>query len=405
MDSKRKEDILLVGAGLTGLTFCNFLKNSKLKITILDSNPEKFYKEADNTRYIVLSNTSKKILSKLDLWKDLAKHCSKIENIHISKKNIFGNTIVKAEDENLDSLGYQIPLKTLLNSLYKGIKKSKNINFINEAKAVGLNQESVASVNFRHKNIEKEIYSNSVIFSSGSLEKMFESYFEKKIEKNYEQNAVVCEILTDISDSTTAFERFTNDGILGVIPRKNNSWTLIYSTNNQETSTIKSLDKKNLKSYFQKLLKSKCGNILQVKNLQFYPLKLQYYPSFSNKNICLIGDAAHTLHPIAGQSFNLTVRDCLEMSTLIEESLTNDDINFIEIFSKFEANRKKEVQRIVRFTDFLASFVHGKSIVKNKFITLSLLSIDMNRNLRTNIIRYLLGINFSDKLITKMESK
>ena len=70
MDSKRKEDILLVGAGLTGLTFCNFLKNSKLKITILDSNPDKFYKELDNTRYIVLSNTSKKILSKLDLWKD-----------------------------------------------------------------------------------------------------------------------------------------------------------------------------------------------------------------------------------------------------------------------------------------------------------------------------------------------
>ena len=107
MDNKRKEDILLVGAGLTGLTFCNFLKNSKLKITILDSNPDKFYKEVDNTRYIVLSNTSKKILSKLDLWKDLVRHCSKIENIHISKKNIFGNTIVKAEDENLDSLGYQ----------------------------------------------------------------------------------------------------------------------------------------------------------------------------------------------------------------------------------------------------------------------------------------------------------
>ena len=78
----------------------------------------------------------------------------------------------------------------------------------------------MASVNFIHKNIEKEIYSNSVIFSSGSLEKMFESYFEKKIEKNYEQNAVVCEILTDTYDSTTAFERFTNDGILGVIPRK-----------------------------------------------------------------------------------------------------------------------------------------------------------------------------------------
>ena len=405
MDSKRKEDILLVGAGLTGLMFCNFLKNSKLKITILDSNPDKFYKEVDNTRYIVLSNTSKKILSKLDLWKDLAKHCSKIENIHISKKNLFGNTIVKAVDENLESLGYQIPLKILLNSLYKGIKKSKNINFIYEAKAKGLNQNHVASVNFTHKNVEKEIYSNSVIFSSGSLDKMFESYFKKKIEKNYEQSAVVCEILTDIYDSTTAFERFTNDGVLGVIPRKNNSWTLIYSANYQETNIIKSLDKQNLKSYFQKLLKSKCGNILQIKNLQFYPLRLQYYQSFSNNNICLIGDAAHTLHPIAGQSFNLTVRDCLEISTLIKESLTNDDINFNQIFSKFEENRKKEIQRIVRFTDFLASFVHGKSIVKNKFITFSLLSIDMNRNLRTNIIRYLLGVNFSDKLITKMESK
>ena len=77
----------------------------------------------------------------------------------------------------------------------------------------------------------------------------------------------------------------------------------------------------------------------------------------------------------------------------------------LRFFQNLKQIGKKEVQRIVRFTDFFASFVHGKSIVKNKFITLSLLSIDMNRNLRTNIIRYLLGINFSDKLITKMESK
>ena len=119
---KEKEDIIIVGAGLTGLAFCSLLKNSKIRISLLDVQPKSFYKLEGNERYIVLSNSSKIILESIGLWENVSKYCSKVKNIHISKKNIFGSTIIKSSDEDLDSLGYQVPINNLINILYSNIE-------------------------------------------------------------------------------------------------------------------------------------------------------------------------------------------------------------------------------------------------------------------------------------------
>jgi len=405
MKNKVNEDIILVGAGLTGLTFCNFLKETDMKIAIFDVNPEEFYNTFDDNRHIVLSNTSKIILSNMGIWGELENYCTEIKNIHISKKHVFGNTIVSAKDENIESLGYQIPLKRLLNKLYQSIKLSKNIRIYSRSEVASVIQDDIINVKFIRNKKEETISSRALIFTSGSQLNIVKDLFQPKIQKDYKQNAIVCEVLTDLHDSITAFERFTDDGILGVIPRKKNSWTLIYSTNFKESGYINELSKSELKDYFQNLIGSKCGGIIDIKNLVSYPLKLNFYENFTNKNTCLLGDAAHTLHPIAGQSFNLSVRDCLEITKMIKQYSSKGNINFSHIFSDYENNRKKEVQRIVKFTDFLSTFVHGRNIVKNKFISLFLLAIDSNKTLRVDVIRYLLGVNFSDKLISDMKNK
>jgi len=405
MKGKVNEDIVLVGAGLTGLTFCNFLKDTDMKITIFDVNSQEFYNSFDDNRHIVLSNTSKIILSNIGIWEELEGYCTEIKNIHISKKNIFGNTIVRAKDENVESLGYQIPLKRLLNRLYENIKFAKNISIYSQSEVVEVLQDDIINVKFIKDKIEEKLSSRALIFTSGSQLNIVKDLFNSKVNKDYQQNAVACEILTDSNDSITAFERFTDEGIIGAIPRKKNSWTLIYSTNLAESKLINELEKSKLKDYFQNLLGTKCGEILDVKNLVLYPLKLRYFENFTNKNTCLLGDAAHTLHPIAGQSFNLSVRDCLEITTMLKAFPNKNNINFSNIFSDYAIKRKKEVQRIVKFTDFLATFIHGKNTIKNKFISLFLLTIDSNKVLRTNVIRYLLGVNFSDKLISKMDNK
>ena len=112
--SEKKTDIVVVGAGLTGLSFCNLLKDTNTKIFILDNHSEEYFREVNNDRHIVLSNTSKIILEKLSLWEKIENYCSKVKNIHISKKNIFGSTLIRSTDENLDSLGYQVPIKYLI---------------------------------------------------------------------------------------------------------------------------------------------------------------------------------------------------------------------------------------------------------------------------------------------------
>ena len=319
---KKTEDIIIVGAGLTGLAFCSLLKDTKIKLSLLDTLPKKIYKSFENERHIVLSNSSKSILESIGLWKEINKYCSKVKNIHISKKNIFGSSVVKSADENLESLGYQVPVKILMNILYSNIENENNINIIHGAQVMSVDKGKEINVNYKLESIEKNLASRSLVFSSGSKDKILNNIFSEIIQKDYKQNAIVCELLSNKYNSDTAYERFTNNGVLGVIPRKENIWTLIYSTNEKESEIIENLENNELKKYFQNLMGKKCGKISEINNVKIYPLKMRYYKNFTNKNICLLGDAAHTLHPIAAQSFNLSLRDCAYLTKMIKKNET-----------------------------------------------------------------------------------
>ena len=402
---KKTEDIIIVGAGLTGLAFCNLLKNTNIKLSLLDIHPRTFYESFENERHIVLSNSSKSIFESIGLWEEINKYCSKVKNIHVSKKNIFGSTIIKSIDENLESLGYQVPVKILMQILYSNIKNENNINFIHDANVISVEKGKEININYQHKSIEKNLISNSLIFSSGSTDSLIKDLFLKKIKKDYKQNAVVCELLSNKYNSDTAYERFTNKGVLGVIPRKENVWTLIYSTDIKESEFIENLGSHEIKKYFQNLMGKKCGEILEINNIKIYPLKMQYYKNFTNNNICLLGDAAHTLHPIAAQSFNLSLRDCTYLTEMIKNIEKDNINNFSMIFDSYYQERIKEVNRLVKFTDFLASFIHGRGFIKNNLFSASLLLLDINKNLRINIIRYLLGVNFSQTLISNLKKQ
>ncbi|MDC3386191.1 FAD-dependent monooxygenase [Gammaproteobacteria bacterium] len=402
---KKTEDIIIVGAGLTGLAFCSLLKDTKIKLSLLDTQPKKIYKSFENERHIVLSNSSKSILESIGLWKEINKYCSKVKNIHISKKNIFGSSVVKSADENLESLGYQVPVKILMNILYSNIENENNINIIHGAQVMSVDKGKEINVNYKLESIEKNLVSRSLVFSSGSKDKILNNIFSEIIQKDYKQNAIVCELLSNKYNSDTAYERFTNNGVLGVIPRKENIWTLIYSTNEKESEIIENLENNELKKYFQNLMGKKCGKISEINNVKIYPLKMRYYKNFTNKNICLLGDAAHTLHPIAAQSFNLSLRDCAYLTKMIKKNEKEEINNFSRIFDCYHKERIGELERLVKFTDFLASFIHGGGFLKNSLISASLLFMDINKSLRINIIRYLLGINFSQALISNLKKQ
>jgi len=403
--NKEINDISIVGAGLTGLAFCNLLKSKEISVSIIDVNSKNFYETTNNDRYIVLSNTSQVILDSIGLWPEIKPHCINIKNIHVSKKNIFGSAVIKASDESLDYLGYQISVKHLINILYRNIENQKNINFIYESKVTTIEQGEIININYTQASEIKNISSKSVIFSSGSTDNIINKIFTEKVEKDYKQNAVVCELVSSKYNSDTAYERFTGEGILGIIPRRENKWTLIYSTNTDESEKIKKLNKVEVREYFQKKIGKKCGTISNINNVKMYPLKMRYYKKFIKDNICLLGDAAHTLHPIAAQSFNLSLRDCVYLTRTIEKIEVINTNSYNKIFHTYLKERELEIDRIIKFTDYMATLIHGNSFLKNKIIGTALILIDINKNIRINIIRYLLGINFSDSLISTIRKR
>ena len=130
-----------------------------------------------------MSNTSKVILQSIGLWDNIKEYCSKVKNIHISKKNIFGSIIIKSEDENLEFLGYQISIKNLINILYKNIKDSKNIKFIYKSKVNRIEEGEVVKIYYTNEGKKKEFFSKSIIFASGSIDSLLNPLF-----KEYKRN-------------------------------------------------------------------------------------------------------------------------------------------------------------------------------------------------------------------------
>ena len=182
---KENNNITIIGAGLTGLAFCNLLKNTDVKINLIDINPKSFYENLNMDRHIVLSNTSRVILEKMGLWQEISIHCNKLKDIHISKKNIFGSTLVKSSDENLESLGYQVPVKELVKIFYHNIKNVDNLEIAHNAEVTSVEPGEKVKITFTHDSQSKNIESRSVIFSTGATDEIVDSIFFEKVQKDY----------------------------------------------------------------------------------------------------------------------------------------------------------------------------------------------------------------------------
>ena len=390
--------IAIIGAGLTGLAFVNFMKRSKAKFFLFESkkiNPEKnqFY-----GRHIVLSNSSKEILIKIGLWEEIKKDITKIKNIHVSRMGAFGSTLVKSEDEEVDSLGYQIDLGVLYNIFFKNALTLENIEFIDNFRVEDVLPGTKCKI--VSKDFDDTIPNtfDSIVFSGGQLDSLYRKFFGEKVCKDYNQTAFVSEIFFDKKPSSTAYERFTDMGIIALLPRKE-SWTLIYSINNSYLKNLQNNNKELVKDFIQKDIGYRCGKIKGISNEIFIPLSLEYYEQFSERNLCLLGDAAHKLHPIAGQSYNLTLRDILVLSELFKKYDFN---NFNLIFKKFLIERDKDIKSTIKFTDSMATQLSDLDFIRSKLVGLSLFLMDTNKKIKLNSIRYITGAKPLDSNLTNL---
>lgn len=348
-------DIAIVGSGLVGSSLAIALASSTYKIALIDSQPLVDIELKANSldgRSIALALSSKKMLSALGLWTSLQEHATAIKKIHISDQGRFGATRLDSARYEVESFGYLVPADHLIHSLNKQVDSIDNVTRIQPYKV------SAIENNLDHVILKqddgKTVQASLLIAADGA-----NSFIRKALgigleEKQYQQSAIVGSLECEQAHNNTAYERFTEDGPLALLPREGNRCGFIWMNSTQTAETNLALSDSAFMHKLQEAFGFRLGHFQSVSKRFAYPLALLMSEQRVQQRVVLIGNAAQTLHPIAGQGFNLALRDIAELvERLNENNLKSKDGNFDEVLRRYADKRQPDIEKTVRFTDRL----------------------------------------------------
>ena len=338
-------DIAIIGGGPVGAALALALRESSLTVSVLDARKTK---EANtDPRALALSYGSRLLLNRLGVWQHLAQ-ISTIKTIHISQKNSFGRTQLSATDLNVPDLGYVLPYATLQASLQKTVEAS-SINYQQGASVTELHSDDEgACIAYQQDGSEQQLNARLVVVADGG--KLLESSHPVEV-RDYGQSAIIAHVSCTRPKPNTAFERFTAQGPLALLPYQE-GYELVWSVAHAEAETMLLWDDATLLAQLHQHFGDRVGSFVTVGARSTFPLRLKRASATTLPHTVLIGNAAQTLHPVAGQGFNMGLRDAWELAQEILRS-TPEAIGTEAMLANYTQSRMLDRNAGIHFTDGL----------------------------------------------------
>jgi len=389
-------DILICGAGLIGTSLALALAPLPLRIAITEAQLLKteIDLQADG-RSLALNYASVKILEAIGIWPQLNAHVTPIKTVHVSERGRFGKLRFKAEEEGVAALGHVIPAPLLGVTLNQTLLAEKNLTVFNPAKVIALvKNASGYDATLQTANSEQKISARLVIAADGvnsSLRELMGIVTQTQI---HHQSALATRITTTLPLNNIAYERFINEGALALLPLAENKAALIFTGADTFIQTLYALDEKTFLQKAQNYFGERLGAFLQVEKRHVYPLKSLYANEQVKESFVLLGNAAHTLHPIAAQGFNLGLQDVALLAEMIAEA-TKTHKNFTELnyLQLYEQQRLTAQKQVVNFTHQLMTIFAYDLLPLNLARSASLKLLDLFPPAKHRLASRLMGVS------------
>lgn len=338
-------DIAIIGGGPVGAALALALRDSGLQITLLEAR--KIQDANPDPRALALSYGSRLLLSRLGVWQDIAP-VSKIKTIHISQKNSFGRTQLDAADLKVPELGYVLPYPALQNALQHALEGS-TVRLLFGAAVTGLHHsDDGADIAYQLDGKDQSIHTRLVVVADGG--KLLEASHPAEV-RDYGQSAVIAHVSCSHPKVATAFERFTPQGPLALLPCQG-GYELVWTVPHAAVEAMLQLDDATLLAQLQQHFGNRVGSFTSIGARSSFPLRLRRAPATTLPHTVLIGNAAQTLHPVAGQGFNLGLRDAWELAQEILRC-TPEALGSATMLSGYRNSRLLDRNAGIGFTDGL----------------------------------------------------
>jgi len=398
-------DLIIIGGGLVGASLACALSQSEssLRIAIIEAFPFKAddaeYQPAFDARSIALSYTSKQVFEGMGLWPAINKlGVAEIKKIHISDRGHAGVTRLNAEDEKVEALGYVVETRVIGKALFEILNKQKNITLMAPAKLKNFDvAEDAASVMIDIEGEDKKLTTKLLVAADGGDSIVRRLSGVRIKQRNYEQCAVIANIASDKPHNNQAFERFTDSGPLALLPmvateKEKNRYSLVWTINSSEQEEMMRWDNETFLKKLTQRFGERAGQFVNVSPRHVYPLILMRAQEHVRERLAIIGNAAHTLHPVAGQGFNLGLRDVAALSqVIIGASRENQDIGSLTNLKIYADWRKRDHIQTAMATDGLVRIFSNNFLPLAAVRNLGLIVVDLVPPLKKIFARHAMG--------------
>jgi ubiquinone biosynthesis UbiH/UbiF/VisC/COQ6 family hydroxylase len=384
-------DVLIVGSGLVGLVAAHCLSSLNYKVTLVDKKNSIISKNSfKDTRTVAVSEGSKIFLENLSLWSFLEGYSEPIKNINVYDRAPRNKIIFNNQSKN-KKLGYVIENKKFSKILLNQLKKFKNttMHFGFNLTDIKLNDWACKAFSNNSK-----INAKIIIAADGKNSQIKKIVGNKTFKKNYSESALVLNFVHEKTLNNTAYEIFYKTGPLAILPMKSSKGffqsTIIWSNSDRFLKKLTSLETVFIKNFIEEKIGKVVGSVTKINSIQIFPLSAHINDSFINKRLIYIGDAAHSIHPIAGQGWNLGVNDVKNLYELSKNS--KNDIGS-DLFCQMYNNKSYyKAFQLFQITDKLNSHFMNSENIYRSLSNIGFSFIEKNQLLKNKITKYAMGI-------------
>lgn len=346
--------IVIVGGGPVGSVLALALQRQGIAFTMLEARAKGASHQ--DTRALALSYGSRLILEKLGVWDAVAAKATAINTIHISQRGGLGRTKLNAADHNMPAIGYVLPYGALTQAL-DTVFDSTNIFYEAEATAIKILKD-VSEVTFTLNNQSQTLQSSLLIVADGGRS-LGEIEGIKKETKEYGHNALVSRVTADLPHNHIAYERFTPTGPMALLPNGEAGFSLVWTGEKASIDALLQLDDATFLAHLHAAFGDRVGQFLNVEKRISFPLKLSTLkpptaPHLANLHLAIIGNAAQIMHPVAGQGFNVGMRDAWTLADLIVNT-PPEDLGGAQMLATYNKLRQRDTRGGILFTDLLVN--------------------------------------------------